>query len=156
MDSKTKRTGMLVSILFAGLVLLVPVCLMLWMSLSFRTYRIAQGHEAARLVAEFHQRFNAHDLDAICRDAYKCSDFPNLRQDWQRLLDDTRNRGGTFRGLVRSDIDVSIEPFSVRADVLSSFEKGEVREIFIMKDYDGPLRIVSYQVVTKEGPASQY
>ena len=156
MDSKRKRSGLLIGGLFAGLILLVPACLVLWMWLSFRTHRIAQEREAARLVAEFHRRFNANDLDAIRRDAYKCSDLLNLRQDWQRLLDDTRNRGGTFRGVVRSDIDVYIEPPSVRADVLSSFEKGEVREIFIMKDYDGPLKIISYQTVTKEGPASQH
>ena len=152
MASTMKR----IAIWIGGLFLVLFACFVFRMWHEFRSHRIAQQQEATRLIAQFHRRLNEGDLEAICRDAYRCGDLPNLRQDWQRLLGDTRNRGGTFRSVVRSDIDVYIEPPSVRADVLSSFEKGQVREIFIMKDYDGPLKIVSYQTVTKEGLASQH
>jgi len=62
-------------------------------------------------------------------------------------LQDTRNRGGSFRNVVRSDIHVMLEPPSVRADVVSLFEKGEMREMFVMKDFDGPLQITSYGLI---------
>jgi hypothetical protein len=131
----------------AGLVVVVPVSLFLVISFGFRHHRIARQREAAHLVAEFHQRYNAQNFDAICRDAFKCSEFPKLQEAWQLVLQDTRNRGGSFVKVVRSDIDVSIEPPSVRADVVSSFQKGAMREIFVMKDGNGPLQIATYNLV---------
>jgi hypothetical protein len=133
-----------------GLLLLLFACVVFRIWYDFRSYRITHQREAARLIAEFHHRFNDRDLAAICRDAYRCSDLPGLRQDWQRLLDDTRNRGGMFRSVVQSDINVYVEPPSVWANVDSSFGKGELREIFMMKDYEGGLKIFTYKTVTKE------
>jgi hypothetical protein len=118
--------------------------------MGFEMTKVRQKSEAERIIAQFHKRLNAGDFEAICHDAFKCSEFPNLRQDWQSALEDTRNRGGAFRSVLRSDIKVSIEPASVHADVVSAFEKAELREIFVMKDYNGPLRIVVYQTVSKE------
>jgi hypothetical protein len=149
MNPSTKRTVMLIGGIFAGLLVLVPAGLWLWMWLSFRSYRIARQLEATRAVADFHQRFNAHDLDAICRNAYKCGELPNLKQDWQSVLEDARNRGGAFKRVLRSDIQVSVEPPSVRADVVSLFEKGELRELFVLNDFDGPLKITTYGTVFK-------
>jgi hypothetical protein len=60
----------------AGLMVLAPVGLWLLAWLTFRPYRIKRQREATRLIAEFHKRFNAHDLDTICRAAYKCSELP--------------------------------------------------------------------------------
>jgi hypothetical protein len=117
--------------------------------MGFEMTKVRQKSEAERIVAQFHQRLNAGDFEAICHDAYKCSEFPNLRQDWQFALEDTRKRGGAFRSVVHSDIRVSIEPPSVHADVVSIFEKAQLHELFEMKDYDGPLRIVIYRTVTK-------
>jgi hypothetical protein len=138
----------------AGLIVLAPVGVWLLAWLTFQPHRITRQREATRLIAEFHQRFNEHDLDAICRDAFTCSELPSLRQDWQALLENTRNRVGIFRGVIRSDIRVYIEPPGVRANIVSSFEKGELREIFEMKEFEGPLKIVTYQTVTEEKPTS--
>jgi hypothetical protein len=121
---------------------------------DFHKASVRRQREAEELIAQFHQRFNAGDFDAICRDAYKCSEFQNLRKDWQAALEETRNRGGAFRRVLHSDIKVYIEPASVRADVVSAFEKAELREIFVMKDYDGPLKIVTYQTVSKESASA--
>jgi hypothetical protein len=122
--------------------------------MGFEITKVRQKSEAERIVAQFHQRLNAGDFEATCHEAYKCSEFPNLRQDWQAALEDTRNRGGAFRRVLHSDIKVYIEPPSVRANVVSSFERGELRELFLIKDFDGPLQIVTYKAVTTETPAS--
>jgi hypothetical protein len=144
-----KNRGRLVVATLAGLILLVPVCLWLVMWVGLRPHRIAQQREATSLIRDFHKRFNAGDLDAICRSAYKCSELPNLKQDWQAALEDTRNRGGAFKRVLRSDIQVFIEPPSVRADVVSLFEKGELRELFVMNDFNGSLKIATYGTVFK-------
>ena len=147
MNPSTKRAVVWIGGIFTGLLVLVPAGLWLWMWLSFRSHRIDRQLEATRVVADFHQRFNAHDLDAICRNAYKCGESPNLKQDWQSALEDTWNRGGAFKRLLRSDIQVYVEPPSVRADVVSLFEKGELRELFVLNDFDGHLKITSYGTV---------
>jgi hypothetical protein len=55
---------------------------------------------------------------------------------------------------MRSGIRVYIEPPGVRANIVSSFEKGQLREIFEMKEFEGPLQIVTYKTVTEEKPTS--
>ncbi len=153
-----KRSMQIVGWSLAGLFalyMIAPICFVLLPWLSFRSYKTERQPEAAKLIAEFHHRFNAGDFDAICRDAYKCSDFPSLRQDWQSVLEETRNRGGAFKSIVQSDIQVYIEPPAVRATYVSSFEKTNCTEIFDFKDFDlkdgrvarGPLKIISYRVL---------
>lgn len=146
----TKRTGTWILWTLAGLIVFAPVCLWTLAWLASRPYTIKQQREATRLVEEFHRGFNADDFDAICREAYKCNELPGLKDDWISVLEDTRNRGGAFLHIIHSDIRVSIEPPSVRAELISSFERGELREIFDMNNYgDGPLKIIRYQRVKK-------
>ena len=141
--------------LISTFVLAAPLSLCIWVWTDFHKARMRQQHEAEEVISQFHQRFNARDFDAICRDAFKCGDFLNLRQDWQSALEDTRNRGGGFKMIVRSNVRVVIEPPSVQANVVSPFEKGELTEVFYMRHVDsGPLQIVTYKVVAKETPAS--
>jgi hypothetical protein len=71
--------------------------------MGFEMTKVRQKSEAERIIAQFHKRLNAGDFEAICHDAFKCSEFPNLRQDWQSALEDTRNRGGAFRSVLRAD-----------------------------------------------------
>jgi hypothetical protein len=136
--------------LLSGLTLAVPAFFGLRIWSDLRASRLRQEREAVTVIAQFHQRLNAHDFDAICRDADKGSDFPNLRQDWRILLGDVRNRLGSFKSVRGSEIKVFIEPPSVRGDIVSLFEKGEQREIFVMKEFDERLKIVTYRTVTKE------
>ena len=136
--------------LLSALILAAPLSLGIWIWRDFHQALVREQHQTADVIMQFHERFNARDFDAICREAYKCSESPNLRQDWQSALEDTRNRGGAFRNVLRSDIKVFIEPASVRADIVSAFEKTELREIFEMRNFDGPLRIISYRTVTKD------
>jgi hypothetical protein len=69
----------------AGLIVLAPVGFWLLAWLMFRPYRIKRQREATRTIAEFHQRFNEHELDAICRDAFKCSELPSLRRTGKHI-----------------------------------------------------------------------
>jgi hypothetical protein len=62
----------------------------------------------------------------------------------------TLTRSAAFKSVRGSQIKVFIEPPSVRGDIVSLFEKGEQREIFVMKEFDERLKIVTYQTVTKE------
>lgn len=123
------------------------------MWLGFQPYKAKRETEAARLIAEFHQRFNAGDLDAICRDAYKCNEIAGLRQDWQSTIEETRSRGGAFQRVVRSDFRVTMESIFVRADVVSSFENARLHEMFVIRNYDSPMQIVSYKVVLDDKPS---
>ena len=70
-----------------------------------------------------------------------------LRKTGKLRCDDTRANGGTFKRTQHFDFTFTIEPRSLKADVVSSFEKGETREIFTLKDFEGPLKIVTYQRV---------
>jgi hypothetical protein len=99
-------------------------------------------------MGQFYQRFNAGAFDKTCNGAFACPGSADLRHARQALLEDVRNRAGSFKGVSRSDIKVYIEPPSVQANVISVFEKTELREIFVMKDYDRPLRIVTYKTAT--------
>jgi hypothetical protein len=133
----------------SALVLAAPLSFGIWIWNDFHGAGLRKQREAADIIARFHQRLNSGDFDAICRYAYRCSEFPNLRQDWQAALEATRERGGAFRSVIRSDIKVTIEPSSVHADVVSLFEKAQLHETFEMKEYDGPLRIIKYQEVAE-------
>lgn len=126
------------------LVLAVPLFLYRWIWVSRHSGRIEKETEAEQLVEQFHRQYNARDFEAICRAAYKRGEYPILKEDWRLAVEDSRNHGGAFKNILRSDIRAFTEPPSVRADIVSSFEKGEMREIFTMNDFDGPLRIVTY------------
>jgi len=157
MKPNLNRTVQIVGCSLAALFvlyMLTPVFFPFVVLVSSASYRAKRVREGAKLIAEFHQRFNAGDYEGICREASGCKEFPNLREQWQFLLQDTRNRGGTFKRVIRSDIHAYIEPSGVRANVTSSFEKGELRELFEMKGYGGPLQIESYKVMTGERPGS--
>jgi|SRR5215472_4125905 len=157
MKPNLKRTVQIVGCSLAALFvlyMLMPVFFVFVLWVSSASYKAKRVPEAAKLIAEFHHRFNAGDFDGICRQAYKCGELPNIREQWQFLLQDTRNRGGAFKRVIRSDINAHIEPSGVRAIVTSSFEKGELRELFEMKGYGGPLQIESYKVMTGERPGS--
>jgi hypothetical protein len=135
--------------LLSALVLAAPLSFGIWIWNDFHGAGLRKQREAAVIIARFHQRLNSGDFDAICRDAYRCSEFSNLRQDWQVALEAAREQSGAFRSVLRSDIKVSIEPSSVHADVVSMFEKARLDETFEMKEYDGPLRIIKYQEVAE-------
>ena len=128
-------------------ILLVPISIPILVSWASRPHRIARQKEAARLIADFHELFNANDSEGICRGVFKCTELPNVRQDLQSLLEETRNRGGAFRSVLTSDIKVSIEPPMVRANIVSLFERGELTEVFDFRESEGPLEIVSYKTV---------
>jgi len=127
--------------------LAVLLSLYLAASFAFRRHTAEREREAIRVVAEFHQHYNAQDFEAICRSATKCSELDNVREGWRQVVQDTRDRGGAFKGIIRSDVHVYVEPPSVQADVVSSFEKGELREIFVMNDFDGQLKMTTYNLV---------
>jgi hypothetical protein len=120
------------------MILAVPALFALWIWRDFHGSRVRQEREAVRAIAQFHQRFHAGEFGKICDHAFACPGSPDLRKAWQALLGDVRNRAGNFKSVSRSDITVYIEPRSVQANVVSVFDKTELREIFIMKDYDGP------------------
>lgn len=128
-------------------VLLMPVVVYIVIWSVFRAERTREERKTAALIANFHRLYNASDFDGICHLAYKCEERPKIKEDWQLALDDTRASGGAFRQTQRFDFTFTIEPRSLKADVVSSFDKGEIREIFTLKDFEGPLKIVTYQRV---------
>jgi hypothetical protein len=133
-----------------GLALFVSFLSFWWHGLH--TFKIDQIREAARVIQQFHRRFNAGEFDKICEEAFGCSG--QARSDWNAVLHEVKDRGGQFKAEKNTDIKAYIEPFSVFATYDSSFEKTEIKEIFILKRFDGQLRIFTYQTVAKPSGSS--
>jgi hypothetical protein len=114
-----------------------------------------QVRETVAVVERFHQRFNAGEFDKICDEAIGCPEA--VRKDWKSVLQDVANRDGKFREVKSSEIKAYIKPFEVRASYVCSFEKTDVKEVFVLKGSDdGRVRILSYGTVTDPAqPADQ-
>jgi hypothetical protein len=104
-----------------------------------------QVRETIAVVERFHQHFNAGEFDKICNEAIGCPE--EVRKDWKLVLQDMADRDGKFREVKSSDIKAYIEPFEVRANYLCKFEKTDVKEILILKAFDGHVRILSFGTV---------
>ena len=150
------RRAKWIVVLLLALTLAVPAFFALRIWTDFQASRLRQEREAVSAIAQFHQRFNAGEFDKICDDAVACPGSTDLRQAWHSILQEVRSHAGAFKSVVKPQVMVFIEPPSVRADFVSSFEKGEIREIFVMRHSDEQLKIVTYQTVTKEGPTSSW
>lgn len=57
-----KLLGWAAPCLLIASIFLVPISIPILVSWASRPHRIARQREAATLIAEFHERFNAHDL----------------------------------------------------------------------------------------------
>jgi len=127
----------------SGLIIAAPLSLWLWMWGDSHWGHVKQRHEAAEVIARFHKHFNSGDLDGIVSDT--SSRPEQTREIWQPALTDLKSRCGNFRAVVKSGIDIYIEPSSVQAHYVSSFEKGQVKEDFVMNYSDGSLKITWYE-----------
>jgi hypothetical protein len=133
-----------------GLTLALSASLACFWWYELRVFRANQTREAAIAIEEFHRRFNAGEFDRICDEAIGCSG--GVRKDWNSILQDVADRAGKFREVRRSEVKAYIEPFQVRADYVSSFDKTDVREIFILNRFDSAhVRILNY--LTPTNPA---
>ena len=136
---------------------LFMVLVFVWWSIRL-TFYSKQRRDTNVVVQRFHQSLNAGDFNKICEEAYGCTGSAALvRSGWNSVLQEVVGRAGKFQVVKSSDIKAYIEPFTVKANYVCSFEKTDVREIFILRHSDdGQLRIVSYQTVTKGvGDAAQ-
>jgi len=97
---------------------------------EWRLFEKREAEEAKSLIAQFHEDFNSGDFDAACEDSPVCKGPERFRRDWHATLQDVSNRFGKFKEVNRSEVTVVAEPFLIEADYYSSFEKGQVREIF--------------------------
>ena len=129
--------------LLLALMLVVPAFFALLIWRDFHASRIRSA------IAQFHQGFNAGEFDKICDHAFACARSTDLRQAWYSVLQEVRSRAGAFKSVVKPEVMVFIEPPSVRANFLSSFEKGEIKEIFVMRHSDERPKTETYQTVTK-------
>jgi hypothetical protein len=119
-------------------------------------FREGKKREAASVVQKFHDGYNARQIDWICDEAFVRPGSTDLRGFWDSSLNRVRDRAGSFNTVRSSKIQVYMEPFEVRATLVSSFEKGDGTETFVLKDTagprkngtleDGPLKIMSYKV----------
>ena len=119
---------------------------------------VLQAHnvrETVAVIERFHQHFNAGEFDKICDEAIVCPQ--EVRKDWKLVLQDVADRAGRFREVKSSEIKAYFKPFEVHADYVYSFEKTDVKEVFILKrSDDGHVRILSYGTVTNPAlPANQ-
>ena len=140
--------------LLLGLIVLVPVSLGIAMWTGFRRTTALQTRAAEELVARFHENFNSDNVDGICNDTFTCDSAERARQIWKPTVDGVKARCGKFKSAVKSSIEVYVEPGSVRAEYISYFEKGQMREIFAMRDIGGHIKLLQYAPVTRIGTTS--
>ena len=103
---------------------------------------------ATRLIAQFHQRMNAGQLDQIY-DAYDQS-LKNVktREEELQSLREVSSQFGAFKSVADSEMNVIVEvPMTqVRAAYNSNFEKGDVTELFAFVRRGHDLKLAFYQV----------
>jgi len=130
-----------------ALALFVALGLLGWYGLH--ALQVRQVRETPAVIERFHQHLNAGDFDKICDEAIACSESEEARHGWILSLQDVVRRAGKFREVKRSGIEAHIKPFEVRADYVCSFEKTDVREIFILRGSDSAhVRILNYLIPT--------
>jgi hypothetical protein len=111
-----------------------------------------QVRETVAVVERFHQHFNAGEFDKICDEAIGCRE--EFRKDWKLVLQDVAARDGKFREVKSSDVKAYIKPFEIHANYVCSFEKTEVKEIFVLKASSGHVQILSYGTVWSPTPSA--
>ena len=150
------RTAKWIVGLLLGLILGVPAIFVLLIWREFHNSGKKYEREGQNAVQKFYEAYNTGNLDRICETVYGCSLSATAKESWNSYLARVRDHAGSFRNAKFSKYRRYIEPFSVRADYLSSFEKAECAERFELNDFDehpkdgqytrGPLKIVDYRV----------
>jgi hypothetical protein len=146
----TRKSNWIVGCTLA-LLLVVPISLYLLIWRNFHNRKLPQTRQAMELVARFHEKFNSGDLDGICKETFNCGSSERLPEGWQLVLRDVKSHCGAFGQVVRSDVEVTVEPPSIRAIYVSSFERGVLREIFFLRDFNGALELAGYAPTTRAG-----
>lgn len=142
MQRKTQR----IVVAFSGLLLAALVSFALVVRHGYRKWQVKEENEARNLVTRFHENFNSRDLDGICRDWIGCESPESADRIWNPVLEDVKSKCGAFRQVVGSNVEVTIEPASIRAVYVSSFDRGQLREVFafLNADASGTLKLANY------------
>src|SRR5271167_2980646 len=85
-----------------GLIFAIPLTVLLWMRTDYDRAYLRLRHDAQETIAQFHQRLNAKDFAAICRDASSCEDFLSPPENWRSDLEHVRGHFGSFQGVLKS------------------------------------------------------
>jgi hypothetical protein len=123
---------------------LLLALLLIWALHAEQAFNTKWKGEASTVIQRFHQGFNSGDVKPLCDTVVICLGSDSIRDSWNSRLKGVRDRAGDFHSLKSSTIHASIEPFSVRATCLASFDKAEVTENFEMSLRNEKLLIVSY------------
>jgi hypothetical protein len=140
-----------------GLVGGVALGALLWTSIGIYKDQARQQRDSKSAIALFHQHFNSADFDTICREVFECafgSPF-GTADDGKSDLGDLQKRYGTFQRIVKSQIQIYSEPPFVHVEYISEFERGELRELFLLRDTVGPLTLIAYKPEAIRTPTSQ-
>ena len=105
----------------------------------------AMRSQATVAINKFHDLLNKGELDAACENEWFRKEPPN---DCASHLGSTRRQFGLFLKTKKIEFQVIGEPQLVRAKTASTFENGELTEIFVMYPVsDRNLVVRMYQAV---------
>jgi hypothetical protein len=124
---------------------LLIVLFLIWGFHAGHVFNTKWEGEASTLIQRFHQGFNSGDVKPLCDTVVICLGSDSIRDSWNSRLNRVRDRAGDLISLKSSTIHASIEPFSVRATCVASYDKAEVTENFGMSLRDEKLLITSYK-----------
>lgn len=120
---------------------------LLWAAIDTYRDRAKQTREAHEAIAEFHQRFNASDFDSICEVVFECyrAGLLGAPDNHHVVLGDLRKKQGAFESVIKSSVRVWSEPRWIEAEYVSRFEKGQLKEFFLMRHADGLPVLMIYE-----------
>jgi len=105
-----------------------------WLSSSRQREHEREETLALHLIAKFHEEFNSTSADAPTPEAN-----PLVSR-----IQEVRRQTGKFKQLGTCKIAGTIEPPSLSARCLATFEQGEAEESFLFHDFNGENRVVRY------------
>ena len=105
-----------------------------WVSSSRRSEHQREEKLALQLIAKFHEEFNSTLTSAST---------PETNPLVSRIQE-VRSQTGKFKHLGPCKIAGTLEPPSLSARCLSTFEQGEAEESFLFHDFNGENRVVRY------------
>ncbi len=99
---------------------------------------------AAGLIDQFHRQVNAGESEKIYQEFPVCDQ--QTRGYWTSMLSTFHERTGKFVSVVKAERHAYIEPSSIHASYVSTFEKATAREEFAFKVIDGRFVIINYKI----------
>ena len=109
-----------------------------------------------KLIEQFHERMNAGRYEEIYDDAHPAFRNALSKQAWLRHMQEDREQYGLFRAARSSKLNVLMGvPVQIRAAYVSTFDKGDVTELFGFAREGHKVQLLMYGVSPGDNQSSR-